>query len=267
MLRSLLLKRMWDRWPGYIWWLAGLGALTALSAGFWPTIRRDTDALGQLFDRLPEGFLRLFGATDIEGLFTASGFINSRIYSSVGAIVVVFFAISMGTQAIAGEEDTRTIDLLLAQPVTRRTVVLESFWAMLVMTSGLALGVWIVLAIFEPIVDLGLPLAGVFAATVGMVLLALVFGTLSLAIGGLTGSRGLAIGAGAGATFGTFFINGLAPLVDQIAWTQKLTPFFWFLDGRPLDRGFAWQFLVLVAAIVVLLGLALWGFERRDVAV
>ncbi len=267
MFGNLLLKRIWDRWPGYLWWLIGLGALTGLSAGFWPTIRQDTDALGQLLERLPEGFLRLFGATDIEGLFTASGFINSRIYSSVGAIVVVFFAISMGTQAVAGEEDTRTMDLLLAQPIARSTVVMHSFWAMVVLTTGLAAGVWVVLVILEPVVDLGLPFQGLLAANVGMVLLALVFGTLSLAVGGLTGRRSLAIGVGAGTTFATFFINGLAPLVDEIAWTQKLTPFFWFLDARPLDNGFGWQFLVLVAAITVFLTAALWGFARRDVAV
>ena len=135
----------------------------------------------------------------------------------------------MGTQAIAGEEDKRTMDLLLAQPIPRRKVVLESFLAMAIMTTGLAVAVWIVLLAFDPFVDLGLPFQGVLAANVGMVLLALVFGTLSLAIGAATGRRGLAISAGAGATLATFFINGLAPLVDAIAWTQRLTPFYWFL--------------------------------------
>ncbi len=159
------------------------------------------------------------------------------------------------------------MDLLLAQPIPRRRVVLESFWAMAAMTTGLAAAVFVVLVVADPLVDLDLGLVGLFAANVGVVLLALVFGSLALAVGALSGSRPLAIGVGAGMTFATFFINGLAPLVDAIAWTQRLTPFFWFLDSRPLDTGFSWNFLVLVAAVAALVGLAVWGFERRDVSV
>ncbi len=267
MLDSVFARRIWERRTGYVWWLLGLVALIGITVAFWPTIQRDTDALGQLFESLPQGFLAIFGADDIETLFTASGFINSRMYSSVGAIIVVFFAISMGTQAVAGEEDKRTLDLLLAQPVSRRSVVLEGFLAMVVMTAGLAAAVFLVLVVCDPLVGLDLPLEGLFAATVGVVLLALVFGSLSLAVGAFSGSRALAIGVGAGATFGTFFINGLAPLVDAIAWTQRLTPFFWFLDSRPLDNGFSWHFLVLAAVVAVFVAGAVWGFERRDVSV
>lgn len=267
MLDSVLGRRIWERRSGYLWWVVGLMALATITVGFWPTIERDTDALGQLFESLPKGFVSIFGASDVEALFTAAGFINSRIYSSVGAIIVVFFAISMGTQAIAGEEDRRTLDLLLSHPISRRSIVLESFGAMAVMVVGLATAVLLVLVIADPLVDLDLPLDGMVAANIGMVLLALVFGTLALAIGSATGRRALTMGIAAGATFATFFINGLAPLVDQIAWTRRMTPFFWVLDPQPLERGFAWQFLVLAAAIVVLLAVAVWSFERRDVAV
>ena len=267
MLSSVLGRRIWERRSGYVWWLAGLVALASITVGFWPTIERDTDALGQLFESLPKGFVSIFGASDVEALFTAAGFINSRIYSSVGAIIVVFFAISMGTHAIAGEEDSRTLDLLLSHPIARRSIVIQSFGAMAAMTAGLALAVLIVLLVADPLVDLDLPLEGMVAANVGMVLLALVFGTLALAVGGATGRRALTMGIAAGATFATFFVNGLAPLIEQIAWTRRLTPFFWVLDPQPLEQGFAWQFLVLAVVIVALLGAAVWSFDRRDVAV
>ena len=55
-----------------------------------------------------------------------------------GALLAIFFAISMGTAAIAGEEDTRTMDVLLANPIPRHRVVLESFAAMALLTALLA---------------------------------------------------------------------------------------------------------------------------------
>ena len=266
MLRNLFLKRIWDRWPGYIGWFGGLTALTAVTAWFWPTIERDADTFTQLFESLPKGLISLFGSEELSSALTAAGFLNSRIYSGVGALVVSLFAVSMGTQSIAGEEDKRTMDLLLAQPIARSRIVLDGFFAMVIMTTGLVLGIWGVLLMFDPFVDFGLPAQGLIAANVGLILLALTFGSLSLSIGALTGRRSLSFGVGAGTIFATFFINGLAPLISQLAWTQRGTPFYWILVVRPLEHGFGWQFLILVGITIGLVVLAIWGFERRDVS-
>ena len=72
--------------------------------------------------------------------------------------------------------------------------------------------------------------------------------------------------AGATATF--FFVNGLAPLVDEISWMQKLTPFFWLQDPNPLANGLDPASTgIFVAATAILLTVAVWAFNRRDIAV
>ena len=152
----------------------------------------------------------------------------------------------------------------VAQIVLRKTTGSGFAWA----DEFLRLAVlWIALVVFNPILDVGLSTAGVTAASIGMVLLALSFGSLALMIGALTGKRSLAVGVAAGAALATFFINGLAPLIDSIAWTQRLTPFYWLLDHNPLVNGFQWQLLVLVAIVAAFVGVSVWGFRRRDVTV
>lgn len=267
MLSSVFRKTIWDRRQGYVWWAAGILAITGITLAFWPTIQADSETLSELIENLPEGMLSLFGAEDAGAFLTGPGYVNGRVFASVGSFIAIFFSISMGTAAIAGEEDTRTLDLLLANPIARDRIVLESFAATALLTSVLAAVVWVTLVIANPVFDVELSVAGITAASIGMVLLALSFGSLALMIGALTGKRPLTIGVAGGATIATFFINGLAPLVDSIAWTQKLTPFYWMLDHNPLATGFGWQLLVLVAATLVFLAIAIWGFRRRDVTV
>lgn len=267
MLRSVFAKRVWDRRRGYVWWLAGLGALTLLTAGFWPSLADSAETFQRMLDSMPEGLLSLFGSSDSAQLLTPSGFLNSRLYASIGAIVICLFAVSMGTAAIAGEEHDGTLDMLLAQPVSRIRVVTDSFWAMTAMTLGLAVGVGVILALINPVVDTGLSLANIAGATIGVTILGLVFGTLALMLGGFGLRRATVTGVASGLVLGTWFVNGLAPLVSELAWLQKLTPFFWFLETKPLDAGLGPELLLLVFVVFAQLAVAVWAFDRRDVAV
>lgn len=267
MLSSVFAKAIWERRRGYVWWAIGLGSLTLLTAGFWPSLADSAEDFQRLLENLPQGILSLFGSSDSAALLTPTGFLNSRLYASIGAIVICLFAVSMGTAAIAGEERDGTLDLLLAQPVSRSRIVLESFAAMALMTFGLAVTVGVILAVLDPIVDTGLGLPNILGATVGVTMLGLVFGTAALALSGFGARRGTVMGVSSGLVLGTWFINGLAPLISELEWMQRFTPFFWFLETEPLDAGVGPELVVLAVTIAVFLAAALWSFDRRDVAV
>lgn len=160
------------------------------------------------------------------------------------------------------------MDLLLATPVPRHRIVLERFAAMVTLVFVVAAIVLVVMVVGNPIVDLGFSLPNMVASNLGLALLALVFGSLALAVGGMTGKRGATIGVAAGVTVATFFINGLAELVDWLQGPQKLTPFYWLQQWDPLNDGFSASTIALMVIVIgVLLAVAIWGFNRRDVAV
>jgi ABC-2 type transport system permease protein len=63
----------------------------------------------------------------------------------------------------------------------------------------------------------------------------------------------------------TYLFNVLAPSVDAIRSLQKLSPFYYYIGNDPLRNGLDLAHAsILVAITVVLLGLALIAFERRD---
>ena len=267
MLNSIYRKAIWDRRRSIIWWILGVLALAAVTVAFYPSIAADQDSFEQLLDAYPEELLSFFGIDDAQELASPEGFVNSQLYANVVPILLFVFTISLGTGALAGEEDRRTMDLLLAQPVTRERVVLDNFLAMATLSGSLAAAVTVVLLIANVPAKLHMSIVGIFAANIGVWLLGLVFGTLALVLGGITGRRGLTLGVSAAIAVASFFLYGLAPLIDAIEPAQKLSPFWWYLGPKPLTNGFD-LYLVLMAALVTgLLGAALWGFRRRDAGV
>ena len=268
MLRSVYGETLWSRRNSLLWYSIGMVLLVGMVVGVYPTVREGADTFTQLMEAMPQGFMSFFGNSEIADLLEPAGFVNSRVNASIGAVVLAVYAISLGTGAVAGEEDRRTMDLLLATPVPRYRIVLERFAAMVTLVVVLAAVVLIVMVVGNPIVDLGFALPNMLASNLALALLALVFGSLALAVGGLTGRRGTTIGVAAGATVATFFINGLAELVDWLQGLQKLTPFYWLQQWDPLNNGFSLSTITLmVVVIAVLVAIALWGFSRRDVAV
>lgn len=268
MLSSVFGEAIWARRVALLWYSVGMAALVGITVGVYPSVREGADTFTQLLESMPQGMLSFLGSSDVGELLTPSGFVNSRVNASVGAVVLTVFAISLGTGAIAGEEDRRTMDLLLSTPTPRWRIVGERFVAMVTLVGVVATTVLAVMVIANPLVDLEFSLGNMIASNFELALLALVFGSLALAVGALSGSRGITLGVASGATVATFFVNGLAPLVSWLEWPQKLTPFYWLQRSDPLTKGLSLEdTLIMVAVIAVFLGLSLWGFERRDVAV
>ncbi len=266
MLRSVFGKTVWERRRSMPWWILGLGFLLIVTILSYPTFK-DTRGLEDLFKDM-EPMLAMFGVESAADLFSPVGLINARMYESIGILVIGAFAISMGTAALAGEEDKGTMEMLLMQPISRRSIVLQKHAAMIVLLIVMNSFLVVVLFAGNPVLDRLLSVQGILAANVGATLVGFFFGSLALAIGGVTGKRGMTTGMSAGYLAAAFFFNGIANIVDGLKWTQKLTPFHWFTRTDPLANGFPMgDFTVLLIAGVVLLAIGLWGFERRDVVV
>jgi ABC-2 type transport system permease protein len=115
-------------------------------------------------------------------------------------------------------------------------------------------------------VDMGLPLGNVTAVMLHMVLLALVFGGLALAVGAWTGHSVLSRAVPAALAVVAYVVNGLAPMVSWLQPAQRWSPFYQYIGHDPLRTGVSWPSVgIAVATLAVLALLAVLGFRRRDV--
>jgi len=201
MLHNVFLKTLWDQRWSLPWWTIGLVALAVITLLFYPFVR-DTPLLDELTEWMPEVLLRAF----------------------VVPLVLLAYAIVEGTGAIAGEEERGTLDLLLSNPLTRRRVVVEKFAALMGTTLVLAMALWLGMAIGVAIVEMEISLGRVAKANLSARFLGMTFGAC-LALGSITGKRGLSIGVASVLGFAAYFLNALAPLVKSLEPLTKLSPF------------------------------------------
>jgi ABC-2 type transport system permease protein len=267
MLNSVLVKALFDRRRSIVGWAIGVAAASLFVTLLFPVIR-DTPEIIDLLESYPEALLEVFGIDDINTYTEPSGFLQTQLFSTYVPLILLIFAIGVGVRSIAGEEAEGTLDLLLANPVSRTRIVLENAGAQVVLVVALAavvfFAVWLTGFIFDEWVGAG----EVFAAVFSAVLLALTFGFLALAAGAVTGRRGVSIAVASAAAVATFIFTGIAPVVDGLNWLERLSPFFYYLDHKPLTNGIHWGHAAILATLVlVFLGVAVWGFRRRDVGV
>jgi ABC-2 type transport system permease protein len=264
MLRNVFAKTLWDQRRGIIGWSLGIAAVGVLYAGFYPSMANPDMAAAM--EAFPEGMLDALGFADIT---SPAGYLAGTTYGLLGPVLMIIFASILGAGALAGEEEAGRLDVLLAHPIDRWSVLVQRAGALLVALAVAGIALFLVMtaaagpAQYEEIgaVNLG-------AATVQLVLLGAFFGALALSVGALTGRRAMALAVAAIVGIATYFANTLGPSVDAIAWSRNVSPFRYYSGGQPLVNG--WQLsdgLVLLLAAAVMVAIGVVGFRRRDIAV
>jgi ABC-2 type transport system permease protein len=261
----ITVKTLRDQRKALIGWAIGMAVLVLLYASFYPSIKSNAASLNKYLETLPEAFRNMIGSSG--GFSSPVGYMRSEIFSTMGPLLLLILAIGGGARAIAGEEEARTLDLLIANPVRRRTVVLQKFWAMVASTSAIGVVLLAGIAVFGPVFGLHVGLVNLTAAVVSAIALAVGFGAVALAVGCWRGKRGVAIAASTSLAVATYLLNILAPSIEGMSRYQVLSPFYHYIEYDPLRTGFsAFHLSVLIAIAAVALALALLAFERRDLA-
>ena len=255
-LSSISLKVARDRWLG---WAISAASLTLLLL-FGMAAYRDIDLT--LYNEMPEAFRSLLGIredVDVGGL--AIGY----VFGSFGAVVVAVMALVMGSAAIAGEERNGTMNVLLANPRSRTHVLLSKALALVLLTGLAVAAIWITVHPIAALLSVEIGGLNVEALALHLYVNAVFYGMLALTIGAATGNRDTATGATSGILVLSFFAVGLLPLVERLEGLRKAFPWYYFDGSEPVYNGIAWGHLaVLLVASVVLLVVAMVGFNRRD---
>ncbi len=261
----VLARALGDRRRSLVWWSVGVAAYVAMIVSVFPTVR-DASGMQDLMSQYPESVLAMMGISDID--FTSgAGYLAAELFGFMVPLFLLVLTIGTGASAIGGAEDSGALDLVLAHPIRRRSVLLQN--AAVVAVEAVLIGAVIVvgLAIGDPIVSLKLSYPNLLGTVLGVVLLGIVFGWLALVVGAATGSR--AIGLGATSAFAALAYLGstLPELVEGLRPVRWFSPFFYATSGSPLALGFTWWHAgVLAALAVVVLAVGVVLFDRRALA-
>ena len=261
----VLRKSLRDNRRGWIGWAIALAAVAAMYANFWPTIGKNPQ-MEEAIKAYPQA---LKEALHMEDLSRPETYLGSTVFGLLIPILLAIMAISAGVKAIAGDEESGTLDLIAAQPVSRVSLALQRFGAIVVAVVVLSAIVGLTITGLRGPAQYPEVAAGNIAATAfQLALFGMLFGALAYAVGAWTGRKAVALAVGAGAAVLGYLANSFLPQIEGLKWTQKLSPFYWYLGGDPLTNGLDWAGIGLLAGVsAILVALGTWRFAQRDIAV
>lgn len=220
------------------------------------------EALREFAEQVPEELLAAIGNADMG---TPEGWYQAENFSLTLPIALILVTAVVGARALAGEEQNRTMGLLLANPISRSSVVMEKTVAMIAYAIVLGVLTFVGTVLGSLLGGLGMSAGNIAATSLLLTLLGLVFGSVALALSAATGLVRVAGYGTAGLALGFYLLNAFVPLSEGLAGYARLSPFHYYLTSDPLTNGMHWGHgggLVGLMAVLVVASVVL--FERRD---
>lgn len=216
-----------------------------------------------VFASFPDAVVAMIGGVDMS---TPEGFLTGELFALVGPIAVIVLLTSMGGKALAGEEEKKTMGMLLANPISRSHVIAENVIAMVV--NAAIFGVVTFLGTWAGVALGGLDTVGVDgigSISLTLSLFGLLFGAVALLVSAATGRTSMSNLATTGVALITWFMFSFFPLSETFEPLAQFSPWYWYLGGDPLLNGMDWGGAALLAGVsAVLVALSIPMFQRRD---
>jgi ABC-2 type transport system permease protein len=262
---KLLLHEIRMRRGAIIGWTIGLAAFILMYVTVYPTLPPE------YFDVSLED-IEFYKVLGVMNMATFEGYLFSVVYNLLPLLAGIF-GITLGVGVLAGEEDSGTLELLAALPLSRAQLVLTKAAALAIAVFLVMLIVGlIVMVVFIAIqdqIETTVTATDMFLVTLSHWLITFVFATISLFLGAYLPNRRISLSVSFVVLVIAFFGNNLAGLTPSLEPLQALTPCYYFDNiVRLLIGETAWgDGLVLLGMSAGFLLLALISFQRRNLTV
>ncbi len=260
-LSSIFAKSLFDQRRSFAGWSLGVGLLVIVMAAMWPSVR-DMPGLDTFVQNYPAALRKLF---NLETFRTGSGYLNTELFSLMVPALFLVFGIGHGARLLAGEEEDRTLDVLLSTRCSRRRVLLEKAAGLVVVVIGLGLVLTVVTLIMGLVLGMGMTVGEVVRGGLAMAALGIEFGLVALAVGAARGRRAVAIAVATALAIAGYVLYVLGQLIHAVEPWRGISPFVQALDRGPIRPSWSAGPAVMILCGVVALAISIPVFERRDI--
>jgi len=263
MFDPMLKKTILDLKSQILCWGLAIGTLLLFTVLMYPSISGVYD---DILGELPEGIIAFWGIGEM-GMDTMEGFLNVE-FLSYAPIALAVFAILSGTATIVGEENEGTLDLLLAQPISRLKLIVVKLTG-LTLAYGIIVG--ILLAVFWITVffiDVELKAGRIIASFIMLWPFLTAIGFLSVLASLLLSNRLFA-----GTIMGMFLVASfvLESLSNLVSGLEAFLPIYattYYQGSNALGGEISWFYTTTLMVVLLITFLCnIWLFMNRDIAV
>jgi ABC-2 type transport system permease protein len=257
-LRAVIRRGLRDQVRAPLVWGGSLGLMSALMAALWPVVE---DSMQDVMNSYPASLKEAFNIAELDSV---EAYVDAEMLSLIVPLAIAFLAVRIAARAISGAEERGYLDMLLAAPLPRRTLVAGTFVvaaavvaeALVVMTAMTVLAGW--LAGAEP------SLAVLARGYANVWPLAVLFAGLALLAAGALRRAAAVTAVGVGTLVFMYVLDLVGKLADPIEPLRAASVFKYY--GSAVRDGIdPLAFAGLTAAGVLLAAAGALLFDRRDV--
>ena len=245
-------------------WGISLALLGVYVVAFYNTISSQKEQFEQLLKAYPPELMAFFG--DMSAMFTPSGYLTVYFFSYM-PLVLGIFAVLAGSGLVVSGEESGTLDLILAYPVSRTALFFGRALAFIVETVLIFAVVWLgfIIAMIWSDLNVGAgPLALPFLSLLGVILF---FGGLALLLSLVLPSRRMGAMAAGLVLVASYFVTALSRLSPEESLLARLSPIKYYQGGEAIS-GLNWEWFIGLIGLGLIFTLLGWRrFERRDIRV
>jgi ABC-2 type transport system permease protein len=240
--------------------------LAMLFVPFAPLITTDlatSAGFEQVMAELPQPFIEAFG---LESMTSLEGLLAGEFYTLFWSVFFGIYLAYTAAGSIRGDIDADRMDVLLANPVSRTTVLVETFLSLLVPILVASVITPAAIYIATLFIDPSIAVAELVMVHVLSIPYLLCCGAIGLAFSVFLDSRDTAQNAAIGVLFALYLLQSFIP-VTEFGWLANIAPMTYF-DANEILLDGTYDFAsaaILLAATVALVALSQFRFTRMDI--
>ncbi len=252
-----------------LYWGIGFAAMAFMvlaiipDAEFFKLYQQVASALGGFF----EGFL----GADAAYAATPEGYVSAEFFSWI-IFLLVIYAVIAGIRITITDEEDGNLDLVLSLPLPRWQLIVEQFLAYIVLIGVICILAFLGLLSGQLAVDaLSVSLFRLFEAALNFMPFAIVVLAMTLFLSTVMRRRSMVTRFASILVVGAYILEFFGRMAGEQSIVHQVSKFSFYHYYDPVAvMQFGWQWgnagLLLLSSVVLVL-LAIWFFNRRDIAV
>lgn len=262
----LYLRELSDNKKTFFIWTAILIVMNIMSFSVYPSIADAAVDFQELLQSYPEAVIKMLSADqlDFSNILHFFGMENYLFITLLGSI----YAMILGSGIIAKEQDDKTIEFLLAKPLSRKSIITSKVMAVytyiLVFNLILFISDYAMLEAFKRD-EYSLKVFAVLS--LGGLMLHLTFAAIGLFISSTIVKVRAAMSISLGVVLGMYFLSIVSSISDRLSSLKYITPFRYVESADLITTGrINYIYIIIMIIIIVFFTSAAYVYySRKDI--
>lgn len=266
---GVFLRILKDKRNAFIAYCLGAIATVEMYIALFPAIRDQAEQLNKLLEAYPKGFMEAFGFTSTEALFSKlESYMSTEYFSFFWPIMVITMMIAFANLMVVTEVEKGTIELSLAQPISRIKLFFTRYLAGAVYFLAFDIVSIFVMIPLAKMHGISYQTENYFTILGVSFLFGLVVFSIAIFFSAIFNERGRAIAFTTAILLAMYVINIVSTLKDSLKDLRYTSIFYYFSPSTVFGQNkiIEWSVPVFLGVIVVFTLAAAFWFNRRDIA-